>query len=165
MSDGPKGEPVPPEPYTEEDLAGAQGAMSEKLLEDVAAEVNAAAEDFPDPSQVAAEVEAGAAEKLARIERLRDVLERLDMQSERILVTRATMAEKTHGGLFIPDTAKNPPHVGVVVKSFEDVDLEPGDTVAWQAYAGAEVEIERETFVVLHVRDIFFRIRPRDEEE
>jgi len=71
---------------------------------------------------------------------------------DRILVKRIQEEEKTKGGIFIPDTAKEKPQEGIVVavgkgKVTEEgklltPDVKAGDRILFGKYAGSEVKIE-----------------------
>ncbi len=83
---------------------------------------------------------------------------------DRVLVRRIEESEKTSGGIFIPDTAKEKPSRGRVLavgtgKILEDgsvhpVDVKVGDTVLFGKYAGSEVKIADEEFLVMREDDI-----------
>jgi chaperonin GroES len=83
---------------------------------------------------------------------------------DRILVKRIEEEEKTAGGIFIPDTAKEKPQMGQIVavgngKKTEDgkvipVDLKAGDNVLFSKYAGTEVKVEGEEFLIMREDDI-----------
>jgi len=83
---------------------------------------------------------------------------------DRILVKRIEEEEKTAGGIFIPDTAKEKPQMGQIVsvgngKKTEDgkvipVDVKTGDKVLFGKYAGTEVKVEGEEFLIMREDDI-----------
>jgi len=83
---------------------------------------------------------------------------------DRILVQRIEEEEKTAGGIYIPDTAKEKPQMGLIVsvgkgKKTEDgkvipVDLKPGDNVLFGKYSGTEVKVEGEEFLIMREDDI-----------
>lgn len=84
---------------------------------------------------------------------------------DRILVKRAEEAEqKSSAGIIIPDTAKEKPQKGTVVAVGEGkkddqgkriaVDVKEGDEVLFGKYAGTEVKIEGEEFLIMHESDI-----------
>lgn len=78
---------------------------------------------------------------------------------DNILVKRVEEAEKTKGGIYIPDTAKEKPAEGEVVavgsgRIGKDGKLIPlavkeGDRVLFQKYAGTEVKIEGEEYLIM----------------
>ena len=83
---------------------------------------------------------------------------------DRILVKRIEEEEKTAGGIFIPDTAKEKPQMGQIVsvgngKKTEDgkvipVDVKTGDKVLFGKYAGTEVKVEGNEYLIMREDDI-----------
>ena len=79
--------------------------------------------------------------------------------SDRVLVLPNPAEEKTAGGLFIPDTAKEKPLAGKVVAAgpgTADVKMEVkvGDTVLYGKYAGTEINIEGTDYLIMKQNDI-----------
>ena len=79
--------------------------------------------------------------------------------SDRVLVLPNPAEEKTAGGLFIPDTAKEKPLVGKVVAvgpGTADVKMEvkEGDTVLYGKFAGTELNIDGEDYLIMRQNDI-----------
>ena len=78
---------------------------------------------------------------------------------DRVIVKPAAAEEKTAGGIIIPDTAKEKPQRGVVVaagpgKKDEPVTVKNGDTVLYGKYAGTEIQIEGEDYLIMRESDI-----------
>ena len=83
---------------------------------------------------------------------------------DRILVQRVEEETKTKGGIIIPDTAKEKPAEGKVTavgngKVGDDgkrvpLELKVGDQVLFGKYAGTEVKIEGEEFLIMREDDI-----------
>ena len=78
---------------------------------------------------------------------------------DRILVRRMSEEEKTAGGLFIPDTAKEKPSRGIVLaagpgKVDEPMTVKAGDTVLYGKYAGTEIQIEGADLLIMRESDI-----------
>ena len=83
---------------------------------------------------------------------------------DRVIVRRVKEEEKTKGGLYIPDTAKEKPVEGTVLavgngKILEDgsvrkLDIKAGDRVLFGKYSGTEVKIEGEEHLILREDDI-----------
>ena len=74
--------------------------------------------------------------------------------SDRVLVLPNPAEEKTAGGLFIPDTAKEKPLTGKVVAvgpGTAEVKMEvaEGDTVLYGKYAGTEIHIDGEDYLIM----------------
>ena len=79
--------------------------------------------------------------------------------SDRVLVLPNPAEEKTAGGLFIPDTAKEKPLAGKVVAAgpgTADVKMEvkEGDTVLYGKYAGTEINIDGTDYLIMKQNDI-----------
>ena len=79
--------------------------------------------------------------------------------SDRVLVKPNPAEEKTAGGLFIPDTAKEKPLMGKVIAvgpGTADIAMEVkvGDTVTYGKYAGTELNYEGESYLVMKQADI-----------
>ena len=82
---------------------------------------------------------------------------------DRILVRRVKEEEKTAGGLYIPDTAKEKPQQGEVIAvgpgRTEDgkrvpMEVKAGDKVLYGKYSGTEVTIDGDQFLILRESDI-----------
>ena len=83
---------------------------------------------------------------------------------DRILVKRIELGEQVKGGIIIPDTAKEKPMEGKVVavgggKVKEDgtkqpLDLKEGDRILFGKYAGTEVKIEDEEYLIMREDDV-----------
>ncbi|NJK61362.1 MAG: co-chaperone GroES [Synechococcaceae cyanobacterium SM2_3_1] len=83
---------------------------------------------------------------------------------DRVLIKISDQDEKTAGGIFLPDTAKEKPQVGEVVavgpgKRNDDGNLVPleiavGNRVLYSKYAGTEVKLGTEDYVLLSERDV-----------
>ncbi len=75
---------------------------------------------------------------------------------KRVLVKRVEEANKTASGIIIPDSATEKPSTGEVVAVSKEVEtLENGNVVLFGKYAGNEVSIGADKFLVLEVDDIF----------
>jgi len=84
--------------------------------------------------------------------------------SDRILVERVEEDEKTKGGIYIPDTAKEKPAEGKVVASGngrmgEDgkllpMDVKVGDRVLFSKYGGTEVKIDGIDYLIMRQDDV-----------
>ena len=83
---------------------------------------------------------------------------------DRVIVRRVKEEEKTKGGLYIPDTAKEKPIEATVIavgngKVLEDgtvrkLDIKAGDRILFGKYSGTEVKIEGEEHLILREDDI-----------
>ncbi len=83
---------------------------------------------------------------------------------DRLIVKRLDGEEKTAGGLFIPDTAKEKPQKGTIIaagngkKTDEGktvaMDVKVGDTVLFGKYAGTEIKVDGEELLMMREDDI-----------
>jgi len=79
--------------------------------------------------------------------------------ADRVLIIPAPAEEKTIGGIIIPDTAKEKPLKGEVVAigqgtKDEEMVLKVGDTVLYGKYAGTELEVEGDKYLIMRQSDI-----------
>lgn len=84
--------------------------------------------------------------------------------NDRVLVKRLEGDEKTAGGLYIPDTAKEKPSKGEVVavgpgKTADDgktiaMTVKAGDKVLFNKYAGTEIKLDGLEHLVMREDDI-----------
>ena len=78
---------------------------------------------------------------------------------DRVIVLPAAAEEKTASGIIIPDTAKEKPQRGTVVaagpgKKEEPMTVKSGDTVLYGKYAGTEISIEGNDYLIMRESDI-----------
>lgn len=83
---------------------------------------------------------------------------------DRVFVKISASEEKTAGGILLPDTAKEKPQLGEVVavgsgkvdKNGKRIplDVKIGDKVLYSKYAGTEVKMGNEEYILLTERDI-----------
>ena len=82
---------------------------------------------------------------------------------DRILVKRLEEQNKTAGGLFIPDTAKEKPIQGEVIAAGPGrlekgqrvpMELKVGARVLYGKYSGTEVTIEDEEYLIIKESDV-----------
>lgn len=79
--------------------------------------------------------------------------------ADRVLVKPAAAEEKTVAGIIIPDTAKEKPLKGDVLAvgngtKDEEMALKVGDTVLYGKYAGNEVELDGEKYLIMRQSDV-----------
>lgn len=79
--------------------------------------------------------------------------------SDRVLIKANPAEEKTAGGLIIPDTAKEKPLAGKVVAvgpgtSEVKMEVKVGDEVLYGKYAGTEVTVDGEEYLIMRQNDI-----------
>lgn len=83
---------------------------------------------------------------------------------DRVIVKRVEEEEKTKGGIIIPESAKEKPLEGKVIavgngRVLEDgkvrpLDVKPDDRILFSKYAGTEIKIQGEEFLMLREDDI-----------
>ncbi len=83
---------------------------------------------------------------------------------DRILVQRLEEEEKTESGIIIPDTAKEKPVMGKVIavgdgRLLENGQKQPltvkeGDKILFGKYAGTEVKIKGEEYLIMREDDV-----------
>ncbi len=79
----------------------------------------------------------------------------------KVLVKPQEAEDKTASGIIIPDSAKEKPRQGTVVlvgaaKKDEDMEVKKGDVVLYGKYAGQELTINNEDYLLLSQSDILF---------
>ena len=79
--------------------------------------------------------------------------------ADRVLVVPAPAEERTIGGIIIPDTAKEKPLKGEVVAvgngtKDEEMIVKVGDTVLYGKYAGTELELDGNKYLIMRQSDI-----------
>jgi chaperonin GroES len=83
---------------------------------------------------------------------------------DRVIVRRIEEQEQLRGGLFIPDTAKEKPQEGEVIAvgngrildngSKVALDVNAGDRVLFGKYAGTEIKLDGEEYLILREDDV-----------
>jgi chaperonin GroES len=75
---------------------------------------------------------------------------------DRILVKLVEQHERSQGGIYIPDTAKDKPQTGEVmaVGDGEEVKVTVGQKVLFAKFAGTEVKIGTEEHLLLAMEDV-----------
>ncbi|MFA4838207.1 MAG: co-chaperone GroES [Candidatus Neomarinimicrobiota bacterium] len=83
--------------------------------------------------------------------------------ADRVVVKPSEAEEKTHGGIILPDTAKEKPQQGSVIAvgpgKFENgvkvpMEVKVGDKVLYGKYSGTEVSIDGEDYLIMKESDI-----------
>ncbi|OFV88894.1 MAG: co-chaperone GroES [Acidobacteria bacterium RBG_16_68_9] len=83
---------------------------------------------------------------------------------DRVLVKRVEEEEQKVGGIIIPDAAKEKPQQGKVVAAGKGrvndkgetfpPDVKAGDTVLFGKYAGTEIKLDGEEFLIMREEEI-----------
>jgi chaperonin GroES len=80
--------------------------------------------------------------------------------ADRVLVEPAPAEQKTASGIIIPDTAKEKPLRGTVIaagsgKKDEPMSVKVGDSVLYGQYAGTEIKIDGDIYLIMRESDIY----------
>ena len=83
---------------------------------------------------------------------------------DRVIVQRLGSADKSKGGLYLPDTAQEKPQEGKVIaigsgkvlKNGKVIPLavKPGDRIIFGKYSGSEIKVDDKEYVFLNEDDI-----------
>jgi chaperonin GroES len=84
--------------------------------------------------------------------------------SDRILARRVVEQDKTQGGLFIPDNAKEKPMEAIVISvgsgkrldngTIQAITVKAGDKILIGKYTGSEVKLEGQDHIILREEDV-----------
>ncbi|MCH5346106.1 MAG: co-chaperone GroES [Muribaculaceae bacterium] len=79
--------------------------------------------------------------------------------ADRVLINPVPAEEVTVAGIIIPDSAKEKPQRGVVLAAGtgtkdEEMVVKEGDTVLYGKYAGTEIEVKGEKYLIMRQSDI-----------
>ena len=79
--------------------------------------------------------------------------------ADRVLIKPAAAEEKTLGGIIIPDSAKEKPLQGEIVAvgngtKDEEMVVKVGDNVLYGKYAGTEIELDGEKYLIMRQADV-----------
>ena len=83
---------------------------------------------------------------------------------DRVLVRRIEAAEKTAGGIIIPETAKEKPQEGEIVSvgsgvraedgTITPLDVKAGDKILFGKWSGTEIKIDGEDLLIMKESDV-----------
>src|SRR5215475_9084768 len=83
---------------------------------------------------------------------------------DRIVVKRLEQQEQMHGGLYIPDSAKEKPQEGEVAavgkgKRLEDgklvpLDVQVGDRILFGKYSGSDIKLDGEEYLIMREDEV-----------
>ena len=79
--------------------------------------------------------------------------------ADRVLIEPVAAEQTTASGIIIPDTAKEKPQRGKVIavgvgKPDEPMTVKVGDTVLYGKYAGTEINVEGNDYLIMRESDI-----------
>jgi chaperonin GroES len=80
---------------------------------------------------------------------------------KRVLVKPENSEEKTKGGLYIPDSAKEKNSQGIIIAigDSDDIKVKVKDKVMFESYAGTEVKIDGEKYMLMDYKEILAIIK------
>jgi chaperonin GroES len=74
---------------------------------------------------------------------------------ERVFIKYSEEMEKTPGGLYVPDTAKEKPQKGVVEAVGPEVkEVKVGNTVLFDKYSGTKINLDNQEYLIIKEEDI-----------
>jgi chaperonin GroES len=81
---------------------------------------------------------------------------------KRVLIKPMKEEEKTKGGIFIPETAKEKKKQGIVVElgaiDEKEFPIKKGDIILYAGYSSEEMEVDGEKYLILDSKDIIAKI-------
>ena len=83
--------------------------------------------------------------------------------ADRVVIKPTAAEEVTMAGIIIPDSAKEKPLKGEVLAAGpgtkdEEMQLKPGDKVLYGKYAGTEIELDGEKYLIMRQQDVLATI-------
>ena len=83
---------------------------------------------------------------------------------DRVFVKYSSEEEKTAGGLYIPDAAKEKPQKGTVIAvgtgrvtddgKRQPMEIKVGDTILFDKYSGSKIKMDNEEYLIIREEDI-----------
>ncbi len=81
---------------------------------------------------------------------------------KRVLIKPVKEEERTSGGIYIPETAKEKKKQGIVQElgsiDEKELPLKKGDTILYTGYSSEELEINGEKYLIIDSKDIIAKI-------
>jgi chaperonin GroES len=82
---------------------------------------------------------------------------------ERVLIKPMKEEEKTAGGIYIPETAKEKKKQGVVVEigttnDDNELPVQKGDLILYTGYSTEELEMNGEEYLIINISDIIAKL-------
>jgi chaperonin GroES len=84
--------------------------------------------------------------------------------SDRVVIQPLEADEKTSGGIYLPDTAKEKPQMGKVVATgpgkisdtgqLVKIEVKVGDTVLYGKYSGTDITLDNKEYLIVRESDI-----------
>jgi chaperonin GroES len=81
-----------------------------------------------------------------------------------VIKPEETSQQKSSGGIYIPDTAKEKPQEGKVLAVSKDAEgqLNIGDLVIFKKYAGTETTVDGQELIIVPLGDVLAKIVETD---
>ena len=78
----------------------------------------------------------------------------------RVLIKPLEQEDRTNSGLYLPETAKEKPQIGLIVAvgDDEDIKVKVDEKVLFAKYSGTEVAYKGDTYLLMDVSDVLARI-------
>ena len=74
---------------------------------------------------------------------------------DRVFVSYSDELEKTSGGIYIPDSAKEKPQRGRIEAVGSEVkNVKPGDSILFDKYSGSKITMDNVEYLILKEEDI-----------
>jgi chaperonin GroES len=83
---------------------------------------------------------------------------------DRVVVEHVEQSDRSAGGVFLPDTAKEKPQEGRVLavgtgRTLDNgtklpMDVKPGDKVIYSKYSGSEIKIDGKEYLIISEKDV-----------
>jgi chaperonin GroES len=83
---------------------------------------------------------------------------------DRLVVKHVEQADKSAGGVFLPDTAKEKPQEGIVIaigigRTLDNgtklpMDVKVGERIIYSKYSGSEVKIDGQEYLIISEKDV-----------
>ena len=87
---------------------------------------------------------------------------KLQPLGNRVLVQVLEQEERTKGGIYLPETAKEKPQQARVVaigdEAEEELSLQVGDVVIFPKYSGTEIRVDGTEYLILNADDILAKV-------
>ncbi len=87
---------------------------------------------------------------------------KLEPLGNRVLVQILEQEERTKGGIYLPETAKEKPQQARVIaigeEAEEELSLEVGDVVIFPKYSGTEVRVDDQEYLILNADDVLAKV-------
>jgi chaperonin GroES len=74
---------------------------------------------------------------------------------DRVFVKYTDEAEKTAGGIYIPESAKEKPQKGIIEAVGSEVkEIKVGDIILFDKYSGSKINIDNNEYLIIKEEDI-----------